>query len=55
MPFFNVHIFEFAGLEDLAALLALDKLRFLITAHNLHTWVLAGLHPGSTGGLGLRL
>jgi hypothetical protein len=39
----NVHVLEFTGLEDLAAFFALHEFRFLVAAHNLHTWVLAGL------------
>jgi hypothetical protein len=41
--FFDIHVFEFAGLEDFAALLALDELRILVSADNLHARVLAGL------------
>jgi hypothetical protein len=39
---FNVHVFELAGFEDLAAFLALDELRLLIAAHDLDARVLAG-------------
>jgi hypothetical protein len=41
--FFDVHVFEFAGLEDLAALLALDELRIFIATDDLHTRVLTRL------------
>jgi hypothetical protein len=40
--FLDVHVLEFAGFEDLAALLALDELRIFIAAHDLHAEVLAG-------------
>ena len=40
---FDVHVLELAGVEDFAALLALDELRFFIAAHDLHTRVLTGL------------
>ena len=40
---FNAHVFEFAGLEDLAAFHALDEFSFLVAAHDLHTRVFAGL------------
>ena len=39
---FDAHILEFAGLEDFAALHALDKFRFLVAAHDLHARVFAG-------------
>ncbi len=41
-PFLDVHVLEFAGLEDLAAFLALDEFRVFIAAHDLHAEVLAG-------------
>jgi hypothetical protein len=40
---FEIHVFEFAGLEDLAALFTLDELRILVSADDLHAWVLARL------------
>ena len=40
---FDVHVFEFAGLEDLAAFQALDEFGVFIAAHDLHTRVLARL------------
>src|ERR1700686_4712448 len=40
---FDIHVFEFAGFEDFAALRALNELRILGSADNLHAWVLAGL------------
>src|SRR5579859_4913015 len=40
---FDIHVFEFAGLEDLAALLALDELGILVSADNLHAGVLTRL------------
>jgi len=43
---FNVHVFEFAGLEDLAALHAFDEFSFFVTADDLHTWVFARLLLG---------
>jgi len=42
-PFLDVHVFEFAGFEDFAALFALDKLGVGVAAYDLHTRVLAGL------------
>jgi len=41
--FFNAHVFEFAGLENLAALEALDEFGFLIATDNLNARMLAGL------------
>lgn len=38
---FDIHVFEFTGLKDLAAFLALDKFRIFIAADDLHAWVLA--------------
>jgi hypothetical protein len=43
---FNAHVFQFAGLEDLAALQAFHKLGVFIAAYDLHTRVLAGLRAG---------
>jgi hypothetical protein len=40
---FDAHVFEFAGLEDFAAILAFDKFGVLVATDNLHTKVLAGL------------
>ena len=40
---FDVHIFELTGLEDFAALFALDEFCILVAAHDLHAWMLAGL------------
>ena len=40
---FYVHVFEFAGLEDLAALLTFDEFRILVPADDLHAGVLARL------------
>jgi hypothetical protein len=48
---FDVHVFEFAGLEDFATLLALDELRILVSADNLHAGMLARLlHITALGG-----
>jgi hypothetical protein len=41
--FFDVHVFELAGLEDLAALFAFDEFAVFVAAHDLHARVLAGL------------
>jgi hypothetical protein len=41
--FFDVHILEFAGLENFAAILAFHEFGILIAADNLHAKVLAGL------------
>src|SRR5215472_13763161 len=44
---FDVHVLELARFEDLAAFLALDEFRILITAHDLHTRMLTRLfHAG---------
>src|ERR1700756_1408034 len=40
---FDIHVFELAGLEDFAALLAFDELGILGSADDLHAWVLARL------------
>ena len=40
---FDVHIFKLAGLEDFAALFALDEFGILVAAHDLHARMLAGL------------
>ncbi len=40
---FDVHVFELAGLEDLAALFAFDEFAVFVAAHDLHARVLAGL------------
>jgi hypothetical protein len=40
---FDIHILEFAGLEDFAAFLALDELRILVPANDLHARMLARL------------
>jgi hypothetical protein len=39
----DVHVFEFAGFEDLAAFLTFDELGILIPAHDLHAGMFAGL------------
>ena len=44
--FFNAHIFEFAGLEDFAALKAFHEFGIFVPAHNLHPWMFAGLLAG---------
>jgi hypothetical protein len=44
---FDVHVFELAGFEDLAAILALDELSIFIAAHNLHAKMLARLRRGA--------
>jgi hypothetical protein len=36
---FDIHVLELAGLEDLAALFALDELGVFVAAHNLYTQV----------------
>jgi hypothetical protein len=41
--FFDVHVLELAGLEDLAALFAFDEFAVFLAAHDLHARVLAGL------------
>jgi hypothetical protein len=40
---FDIYVLEFAGLEDVAAFLALDELRILVPGNDLHAWVLARL------------
>ena len=40
---FDVHVFEFAGLEDFPAFLALDKFAIFLAAHYLHARVFARL------------
>src|ERR1700693_5551665 len=40
---FDIHVFEFAGFEDFAALLALHELGILGSADNLYAWGLAVL------------
>src|SRR4051812_29516957 len=40
--FFDVHIFEFTGLEDFATLQALHVFSFFITRDDLHARMLAG-------------
>ena len=53
---FDVHVFEFAGLEDLAAFFALDEFRILIATDNLDARVLAGwLHVCAWAGGSRRL
>ncbi len=50
LGFFDLHVFEFARLENLSALFALDVLGVFIARDNLHTRVLAwlrGLFLGS--------
>jgi hypothetical protein len=51
---FDIHVFEFAGLEDLAALQAFHKFGVFFAGHNLHTRVLACLHVASLLGDLLR-
>jgi hypothetical protein len=41
--FFDIHVLEFAGLEDLAAFLTLDKLRILVASYDLYARMLARL------------
>ncbi|MGA8431239.1 MAG: hypothetical protein WB729_15565 [Candidatus Sulfotelmatobacter sp.] len=41
--FLDVHVFEFAGFEDVAALHALDEFGVLVAAHDLNARVLARL------------
>jgi hypothetical protein len=42
---FYIHVLEFAGFKDLAALLTLDEFRILIPAHDLYAGMFArGLH-----------
>jgi hypothetical protein len=41
LGFFDVHVFEFAGLEDFRAFQAFHELRVLITRDDPHTRVLA--------------
>jgi hypothetical protein len=40
---FDVHVFEFTGLEDLAAVFALDEFGVFVAADDLHTRMLARL------------
>jgi hypothetical protein len=40
---FDVHVFELAGLEDLAAVFALYELGVFVAAHDLHTRMLTRL------------
>ncbi|HKD91219.1 MAG TPA: hypothetical protein VKB56_04925, partial [Terriglobales bacterium] len=39
---FNCHVFEFAGLEDFATLLAFHEFGVFVARHNLHTRMFAG-------------
>jgi hypothetical protein len=49
---FDGHILELAGIEDFAALDALDKLGVFFSGHDLYTRMLALFHIGSLlGGL----
>ena len=41
--FLNVHVFEFAGFEDVAALYAFHELSVLVAAHDLNARVFARL------------
>ena len=43
---FDGHILELAGIEDFAALEALDKLGVFFSGHDLHTRMLALFHVG---------
>jgi hypothetical protein len=47
---FDVHVFEFTRLEDLAAFLAFNKFSVFIAAYDLHARMLAGLLTGCVGG-----
>src|SRR5579871_3185640 len=40
---FNSHVFEFAGIKDIAAFLALDKFHIFLAGHDAHARVLADL------------
>ena len=48
---FDIHVSELAGLEDLAALKALDKFRILFAGDNFYARVLAWRHACFLGGL----
>jgi hypothetical protein len=39
--FFNIHVFELAGIKDFAAFGALDELGVFFAGHHLHTGMLA--------------
>jgi hypothetical protein len=43
---FNAHVFEFAGLEDFAALQALQEFGIFFTAYDLHARMFAGALAG---------
>ena len=47
--FFDAHVLEFAGLENLAALQALDEFGVFVAAHNLHARVFARFLVGFGG------
>jgi hypothetical protein len=46
---FDRHVFEFTGLEDFAALFALDEFGVFFTGHDLHARVLTLIHFASLG------
>src|SRR5205807_243201 len=46
---FDSHVFEFTGIEDFSAFLALYKFRVLLTRNNTHARMLADFHADSLG------
>src|ERR1051326_2745209 len=50
LGFFDIHVLEFAGVEDVAALKALHKLGILVAGHDLHARMLAFHHVFLLGG-----
>lgn len=49
LGFFDIHVSELAGFEDLATLKALDEFRLFFAGHNFHAGVLTGGHIVRTG------
>jgi hypothetical protein len=49
---FNAHVFEFAGVEDLAAFQAFDKFFIIFAGNNLNTRVLTLWHSTALLGVG---
>ena len=50
LALFNLHVSEFAGFEDFAALEAFDKFDVFFASHNLYPRVLAFCHCGAHSG-----
>ena len=55
LALFNLHISEFAGFEDFAALETFDKFGVFFASHNLYTRVLALCHCAAHSGGSRRL